>query len=40
MNDTLTASSLTAEHIASFRKIVGEEYVFIDGEALRHYSHD
>lgn len=40
MNDTLTAPSLTTEHISSFRKIVGEEYVFIDGEALRHYSHD
>jgi glycolate oxidase len=40
MNDMLTAPSLTAEHISSFRKIVGEEYVFIDGEALRHYSHD
>lgn len=40
MNDTLTAPSLTAGLIASFRKIVGEEHVFIDGEALRHYSHD
>ena len=40
MNDTLTAPSLTAEHIALFGKIVGEEFVFFDGEALRHYSHD
>lgn len=40
MTDTFTAAGLTAEHIESFKKITGADFVFIDGESLRHYSHD
>jgi glycolate oxidase len=31
---------LTPAHLESFKKIVGEEFVLIDGESLEHYSHD
>lgn len=40
MTDTFTATTLTAAHIGSFRQIVGDDFVSIDGESLRHYSHD
>lgn len=33
-------SSLGMEHIEAFRKIVGEQYVFVDEETLQYYSHD
>ncbi len=33
-------SKVTAQHIQSFKKIVGESFVFLDGESLQHYSHD
>ncbi len=39
MNETAT-QKLTATHIESFKKIVGEKFVLIDEESLRHYSHD
>jgi glycolate oxidase len=32
--------SLAIEHIKAFEKIVGEQYVFVDEEALNHYAHD
>ena len=38
--DTLTPSSLAAQHIERFKKIVGEPYVFIDEDSLRLYAHD
>lgn len=41
MTDTLlTHPVLTAGHIESFKKILGAEFVFADGESLEHYSHD
>ncbi len=38
--DTLTPSSLAAQHVERFKKIVGEPYVFIDEDSLRLYAHD
>ncbi len=35
-----TTSSLKLEHIESFKKIVGTEYIFVDEENLHKYSHD
>jgi glycolate oxidase len=35
-----TLRALTAQHIASLKKIIGEAFVFLDGESLQHYSHD
>jgi glycolate oxidase len=40
MTDTFDAPLLRAEHIELFKKIAGDEFVFLDGESLRHYSHD
>src|SRR5690349_20390335 len=37
---TTTNKVLTPAHLDSFKKIVGEEFVLIDGESLEHYSHD
>ena len=31
---------LTIQHIEAFKKIVGEKFVFVDEDSLRHYSHD
>jgi glycolate oxidase len=31
---------LTAHHIEAFKKIVGEKFVFVDEDSLRHYAHD
>jgi len=31
---------VTTEHLASFKQIVGEQYVFADEENLQHYGHD
>lgn len=36
----LINSSLTSEHIAAFKQIVGENYVFADEESLFHYASD
>jgi glycolate oxidase len=33
-------TKLNTQHIESFRKIVGDEFVVVDEESLRHYSHD
>ena len=38
--DTLTNSSLATDHLDSFKKIVGDAYVFVDDESLRTYAHD
>ncbi|MEO7922076.1 MAG: FAD-linked oxidase C-terminal domain-containing protein [Chitinophagaceae bacterium] len=38
--ETLATSVLTTKHLESFKKIVGEQYVFSDSESLHHYSHD
>ena len=38
--NTLVKSSLTAEHIAEFRKIVGDAFVLVDEETVNHYAHD
>lgn len=38
--DTLIPSSLAAQHIERFKKIVGETYVFIDEDSLHLYAHD
>lgn len=35
-----TTSTLTAEHISQFKKIVGDSYVLADEETLKHYGHD
>jgi glycolate oxidase len=34
------SKSLAIEHIEAFKKIVGEQYVFVDEEVLSHYAHD
>src|SRR5437667_12672279 len=31
---------LTAHHIEAFKKIVGEKFVLVDEDSLRHYAHD
>lgn len=33
-------SSLTAAHVDTFKKMVGEQYVFVDEESLNNYAHD
>lgn len=38
--DTLANPALTSQHIEAFRKIVGENYVFVDEESLETYAHD
>ncbi len=38
--ETVTNSILTSKHIEAFKKIVGEQFVFVDEESLQHYSHD
>ena len=38
--DSTTISKLTAQHIATFKKIAGDKYVLLDEESLHHYSHD
>ncbi|HWR34179.1 MAG TPA: FAD-linked oxidase C-terminal domain-containing protein [Chitinophagaceae bacterium] len=35
-----TASAMKAQHIEAFKKIVGEQFVFVDEDSLHHYSHD
>jgi glycolate oxidase len=37
---TLVSPRLTAGHIDSFRKIVGDNYVLVDEESIHNYSHD
>src|SRR5882757_1523397 len=36
----LTKMTLTSHHLESFKKIVGESFIFVDEESLQHYSHD
>ena len=38
--EMLINSSLTSEHVAAFKQIVGENYVFADEESLFHYASD
>lgn len=38
--ETLTRNTLTPQHLESFRKIVGDGYVFADEDALHQYGHD
>ena len=38
--EVLMNPALTAQHIESFRKIVGDPYVFVDDESLNTYAHD
>lgn len=38
--DTLANPALIAQHIEAFKKIVGENYVFVDEESLETYAHD
>lgn len=38
--NTLANPALTSQHIEAFRKIVGENYVFVDEESLETYAHD
>jgi glycolate oxidase len=38
--ETLVTPSLTSQHIEAFKKIVGEQFVFVDEESLSHYAHD
>lgn len=40
MKDTILKSPLSDELVASFKNIVGSDYVFADNETLNHYSHD
>jgi len=35
-----SAISITAQHIAAFRKITGDPFVLMDEETLNHYAHD
>lgn len=35
-----SSNSLAIEHIDAFKKIVGEQYVFVDEEVLSNYAHD
>src|SRR3982750_1694980 len=34
------SKSLAIEHLEAFKKIVGEQYVFVDEEILNNYAHD
>ena len=38
--DTLATPVFSPAHIASFKKIVGEQFVFVDEESLSVYAHD
>ena len=38
--EMLINSSLRSEHVAAFKQIVGENYVFADEESLFHYASD
>ena len=38
--ETATTATLTAQHVEAFRKIVGEQFVFVDEESLNNYAHD
>lgn len=38
--ETLVNPSLTSQHIAAFKKIVGDQFVFVDEESLNIYAHD
>lgn len=40
MKDTDAFARITADHIALFRKISGEQYVLVDEESLEHYGRD
>ena len=40
MMATASPFSLASQHIDEFKKILGEKYVFIDGDSLYKYSHD
>jgi glycolate oxidase len=40
MEDTHTVTKLALHHIEAFKKIIGEQFVFVDEESLQHYSHD
>lgn len=35
-----TTSTVSIQHIEDFKKIIGEEFIFIDKDSLHHYSHD
>ncbi|MBL7747556.1 MAG: FAD-binding oxidoreductase, partial [Chitinophagaceae bacterium] len=35
-----SAISITAQHIAAFKKITGDPFVLMDEETLNHYAHD
>ncbi len=37
---TATQTPPVLQHLGLFKKIVGEQYVFVDEEVLHHYSHD
>lgn len=37
---TIAALTITSSHIATFKSIVGEQYVSADEETLNHYAHD
>jgi len=36
----VTPANLTAEHLDSFKKILGVQYVLLDEDSLKHYGHD
>ena len=38
--ETSAATRISAQHIESFKKIVGDNFVLLDEESLQHYSHD
>src|SRR5258705_5078983 len=38
--ETFATAGLSAQHIESFKKIVGDKFVLLDEESLHHYSHD
>jgi glycolate oxidase len=40
MDITVIKKNITPEHISQFKKIIGDQYVFVDTETLAHYSHD
>jgi glycolate oxidase len=38
--EAIAILKLTARHIEAFKKIVGEKFVLVDEDSLRHYAHD
>src|SRR4030095_4289277 len=40
MMATASPFTLASQHIDEFKKIIGEKYVFIDGDSLYNYAHD